>query len=102
MPPSKETPTVTVRLFGRLHTLRRERGLPDVAEVSLPPGGRTAEDIAQELALPLDQIEAVFCNHRTYSLDHRIHPGDAVAFVPYGTPGPHRFTLGINSAKERG
>ena len=32
----------------------------------------------------------MFCNHRTYPIDHIIMPGDRVAFVPYGTPGPHR------------
>ena len=96
-----EKSTIAVRLFGRLHTLRKERGLADVAEVEVSPLGRSAEDIARSLALPLDQIEAVFCNHRTYGLGHLIHPGDEVAFVPHGTPGPHRFTLGIRSARER-
>lgn len=93
-----ESGKVTVRMFGRLYTLRRERGLPDVAEVAVPPEGRTAEDIAHELGLPDEEIEAVFCNHRTYALDYVVRPGDAVAFVPRGTPGPHRFTLGIYSA----
>ncbi|EAT15665.1 MoaD/ThiS family protein [Desulfuromonas acetoxidans] len=88
----------TVRLFGNLHTLRRERGLPPVAEVWLPEEGMTAMDLAKELDLPLNRIEGVFCNHLAYGLDHRLHPGDKVAFIPTGVPGPHRFMLGIHAA----
>ena len=54
--------------------------------------------IATRLDLPHDLIEGVFCNHTVYGLDHVIRPGDRIAFVPYGTPGPHRFTLGLYDA----
>lgn len=90
--------TVTVRFFGRLHTLRRDRGLPSEAEVEVPASGRGARELATELGLPLGEIEAVFVNHRTHDLSYVVRPGDAVAFVPRGIPGPHRFTLGIYSA----
>jgi molybdopterin converting factor small subunit len=90
-----------VRFFGRLHSLRQGRGLPAEAEVEVPTEGVTADALARKLGLPLEEIEAVFCNHRTYDLAHVILPGDAVAFVPQGTPGPHRFTLGIYSAGRR-
>jgi molybdopterin converting factor small subunit len=94
---------VKVKMLGCLHTLRREAGLPSVVEVDVPPEGRTGEELAEDLALPLERIEAVICNHRTHPLGHRIAPGDSVAFVPRGTPGPHRYTLGIYSAgKESG
>lgn len=92
------TGTAAVRMFGRLHTLRRQAGLADAAEISLPPEGRTAAELARELGLPAGEIEAVFCNHKTYGLDHVVRPGDEVAFVPRGIPGPHRFTLGIYAA----
>jgi len=29
-----------------------------------------------------------------------VSPGDRVAFVPYGTPGPHRVFLGLYAAGE--
>lgn len=29
----------TVRMFGALHTIRRERGLSSTTEVNIPPGG---------------------------------------------------------------
>lgn len=88
----------TVRMFGALHTIRRERGLEPTVEVSIPPGGCTACDLAQQLDLPREKIEAVFVNHLVYGLDHVIQPGDRVAFVPTGIPGPHRFLLGIYGA----
>lgn len=91
-------PTVTVRMFGALHTLRRERGLPTVAEVAIPIEGLTATALAEQLDLPLDLIEGVFCNRTVYPMRHHIAPGDRVAFVPKGTPGPHRFFLGLYAA----
>lgn len=91
-------PNTTIRLFGNLHTLRRERGLPPVAELWLPPEGMRACDVAEQLDLPLSRIEGVFCNHTAYSLDKVLHPGDEIAFIPTGVPGPHRFMLGIHAA----
>jgi hypothetical protein len=90
-----------IHMFGLLHTLRTRRGQPVTVELALPPGGRAAREIAMDLDLPLDKIEAVFCNHIAYPLDHVIMPGDRVAFVPYGTPGPHRYCLGIKQAGDR-
>jgi len=92
---------VVIRMFGLLHTLRTKKGLPATIEMELAPEGKSARAIALDLQLPLDKIEAVFCNHRTYPLDHIIKPGDRVAFVPYGTPGPHRYSLGIKQAGDR-
>lgn len=92
---------VVARMFGLLHTLRTRLGLAATVELALPPEGRTARDIALDLHLPLDRIEAVFCNHIAYPLDHLVLPGDRIAFVPFGTPGPHRYCLGIKQAGDR-
>jgi len=92
---------IYIRMLGFLYTFRRRQGLPSSFELQLPAEGKSALAIAQELELPIDKIEAVFCNNTIYSLDHRIMPGDRVAFVPHGTPGPHRFTLGIKQAGDR-
>lgn len=88
-------------MFGLLHTLRRRQGLPVTVERSVPTEGKAAREIALELRLPLEKIEAVFCNHHACPLDHLVMPGDRVAFVPYGTPGPHRYCLGIKQAGDR-
>jgi len=93
--------SATIRMFGLLHTLRKKMGLPVTIEMELEPEGKSAREIALELQLPLDKIEAVFCNHLTYPIDHIIKPGDRVAFVPHGTPGPHRYCLGIKQAGDR-
>ncbi len=90
--------TVPVRIFGMLGALRTERGLPTTVQIAVPADGTTAGEIADDLGLPHEFIEGVFCNHTVYGLDHVIRPGDRVAFVPYGTPGPHRFTLGLYDA----
>jgi len=92
--------TTHIRMFGFLYTYRKKQGQPASVELQLPSEGKTALAIAKELELPIDIIEAVFCNNTIYSLDHQIMPGDKVAFVPHGTPGPHRFCLGIKQAGE--
>lgn len=90
--------SVTVRLFGVLSHLRDERGLPRTASVDVPSEGMTGHEIAAALELPETSIEGIFVNHVVYGLDHVVHVGDRVAFVPHGTPGPHRVYLGIYSA----
>jgi hypothetical protein len=89
---------VTVRMFGLLHQFRGERGLPSTIEVVVPAEGTTGRGLAVQLGLPCDQIEGVFVNRTVYGIDHPVMPGDRVAFVPYGTPGPHRVFLGLYDA----
>jgi molybdopterin converting factor small subunit len=90
--------TVTVRIFGSLRPLRTSRGLPCTLTVEVPRGGIAARDLAVSLALPLEEIEGVFVNHSLHGLGVNVSPGDRVAFVPYGTPGPHRVYLGLYAA----
>ena len=94
----KTQANTTVRMFGALHTFRREQGLEPTVHVSIPAEGQTAHDLAADLELPMEKIEAVFVNHVVHGLDRLIQPGDRVAFVPTGIPGPHRFLLGIFDA----
>ncbi|NVN90761.1 MAG: MoaD/ThiS family protein [Desulfuromonadales bacterium] len=89
----------TVRMFGCLHTYRKDHGLEPTVTVTIEPSGCTALELANKLELPLDKVEAVFVNHLVYSLDHRIQPGDRVAFIPTGVPGPYRLLIGIASGK---
>lgn len=96
------TANTTVRMFGALHTIRKDRGLASQAEVTVPKGGCAATAIARELDLPMDKIEAVFINHKVYTLDHTILPGDRVAFVPTGIPGSVRLLLGIDQPGHSG
>lgn len=89
---------VTVRMFGSLHTHRKTRGLDTTVTVDVPMEGISSRSLAQRLELPLDQIEGVFCNGHVYGLSRIVLPGDRVGFVPHGTPGPHRFMLGLYQA----
>ena len=73
----------------------KEKGLPDHLEEGVPPEGRSGRELAAALGLPTDRIEAVFRNGTIQRLDDRIYPGDRVAFVPPGTPGPYRVLLGM-------
>jgi hypothetical protein len=86
---------VTVRMFGSLHTLRIDRGLPTTVDLEVPDEGMPAREIAAALELPREMIEGVFCNGHVFGLSRLIVPGDRIGFVPHGTPGPHRFMLGL-------
>jgi hypothetical protein len=90
--------TVSIRAFGVLGGILRERGHSCTFAYSIPAEGLSASEIAAELELPLDRIEGVFHNHVIRSVEQRVMPGDSIAFVPYGTPGPHRFFLGLYEA----
>ena len=55
----------------------------------------TAGELAERLGIPADAIEAVFINGVVCRLGDTVRPGDRIAFVPPGTPGPYRVILGI-------
>ncbi len=93
-----KTPNTHVRMFGSLHTIRRNRGLPSYEDMYIPPEGCTGFDLADKLDLPLIKIEGVFINNTANALDTLIRPGDKVAFISSGVPGPHRYSLGIRAA----
>ena len=90
-----ESGSVNIRLFGFLRSFMKEKGLPDHLEQSLSPEGKSGHELAVELGLPVERIEAVFRNGVIQQLDEKIYPGDRVAFVPAGTPGPYRVLLGM-------
>lgn len=85
-------------MFGTLWSRQRQRGRDTIVHVEVPQDGMSARHIAQSLELPLEEIEGVFCNRTIRPLDYLIEPGDRIAFVASGTPGPHRYFLGIYDA----
>jgi hypothetical protein len=95
----ERTNRARVRLFGRLHTFRASQGLPTEFEVEIPAEGRTGHEIASAEGLPVGEIEAVFRNGRVQNLYDLLFPGDRIAFVPAGTPGPYRMLLGLYREK---
>lgn len=90
-----EEKQVEIRCFSFLKKICDERQLPFPFYHSTEKEC-TALELAELLELPLDMIEAVFINGLAFSLeDGRVKPGDRVAFVPPGTPGPYRALLGM-------
>lgn len=84
-----------ILIFGFLRQHMARQGLPHSIEKEIAPEGETALDIAVELGLPPDEVEAVFANGRVINIHERVFPGDRVAFSPFGTPGPYRVFLGM-------
>ena len=64
-------------------------------EKEIDPEGRVAYDIVQEIGIPTQEVEAIFCNGRVSNIYDPVFPGDRVALLPYGTPGPYRLFLGM-------
>jgi len=90
-----EKKEVEIRGFSFLAEIFEERNWPFPLRFQLDQEC-SAEELARMLDLPLDKIEAVFVNGQAVALDQgRIKPGDRVAFVPPGTPGPYRVILGM-------
>ena len=99
MKEDREPGVVTIRLFSSLRALMKEKGLPDCYERVVPQDGKTGFQVAAELELPEEMIEAMFRNGLIQGLDQKVFPGDRVAFVPRGTPGPYRVLLGMVGGK---
>ena len=95
MASSNETNTISIRIFGFLRKYMDEQGLPYALEKEIDPKGRAACDIALELGLPPKEVEGVFVNGSIENIYDPVFPGDRVAFLPYGTPGPYRVFLGM-------
>lgn len=91
--------SVTVRFFSYLEAYAREKGIRSPVQVPVPDAGMTGLELAEKIGLPVDRIEAVFRNGVVQNLDKPLYPGDRVAFLPPGTPGPYRVLLGIAREK---
>ena len=85
---------IEVRGFGELKKLFDSREWPFPLIVDLEEE-ISALDLAAKLNIPLEKIEIIFVNGKAMAIDCLIKPGDRVAFVPPGTPGPYRVILGF-------
>lgn len=58
----------------------------------------TGPQLLAQLGVAQNKVEVMFVNRKAYAADIAvIHPGDRVALVPPGVPGPHRFLLGFKN-----
>ncbi len=81
--------------FMDLASLFRSRGWgsPHRVAIATPIDGPA---LLRLLDIPGDKVECLFVNHRAVGVGQAVvRPGDRVALVPPGVPGPHRFSLGI-------
>ncbi len=55
-------------------------------------------ELLQALDIGAERVEVIFVNRKAYAADVAVvRPGDRVALVPPGVPGPHRFLLGFKN-----
>lgn len=91
--------TIELRAFMGLAGLFRERGWHIPLSVSVDEG-LTGEELLARLDIPAESVEIIFINGKVYlPKDAAIRPGDRVALVPPGTPGPYRVLLGFVDKK---
>ncbi|ACA58932.1 MoaD/ThiS family protein [Candidatus Desulforudis audaxviator] len=99
-PPSPNdvcTNRVEIRFLSFLKRLADEKGLGFPCYLELDSES-SAIELTERLGIPADKVEAVFVNGTAKPIaDARVKPGDRVAFVPFGTPGPYRLLLGFKN-----
>ena len=87
--------SICIRIFGFLRRYMDTQGLSYAFDKDINPKGETAYNIAVELHIPPEEVEAVFVNGSVKNIYDSVFPGNRVAFLPYGTPGPYRVFLGM-------
>jgi len=91
---------IELRGFAKLQAVMKEKGFgfPEMYEVG---DGLTGYQLLEQLAIQQDDVEAIMVNGSVCSLSYFIKPGDRVAILPPGTPGPYRVILGIVGKKDQ-
>lgn len=87
--------TIELRVFMGLVDLFKKRNwsLPLVVKLE---NTITATELIKMLNIPEQEVEIVFINGKVFlPADGVIIPGDRVALVPPGTPGPYRVLMGF-------
>jgi len=91
------TGTIELHAFMGLADVFRERQWTNPWPFPLDEEASGAALLAM-LDIPLEGVEVMFINRKAIATDCAvIHPGDRVALVPPGVPGPHRFLLGFKN-----
>ena len=91
--------TITFNAFTFLRPKLESKGI-GYSNVRMEiPEGIAVKELVSRLGLEQEEVEAVFVNGRVVPKDTVLQDNDRVAFVPQGTPGPHRALLGITNLK---
>jgi hypothetical protein len=86
---------IEVRLFMFLAELSKERGWPCplLLDADRPI---TGIELLGRLDVPVERVEVLLINGRAvWPTEALVSPGDRVALLPPGTPGPYRVLLGF-------
>jgi molybdopterin converting factor small subunit len=85
---------IEIRGFMKLDSILRKKygSMPFYYETSNP---MTGFELAEKIGVDPDDVEVIFVNGFVQGLDYIIHPGDRMAFLPPGCPGPYRIALGF-------
>lgn len=88
---------IELHAFMWLAELFQERGWTNPRTFPLE-GEITALQLLERLGIGRERVEVVFVNRKAEPVDSAVvRPGDRVALVPPGVPGPHRFLLGFKN-----
>ncbi len=89
------TGAIEVRAFMRLSALFAARGWPNPYALEVE-NEVTGSQLLTALGVADEDVESLIVNRRAKSVATAIlRPGDRVALVPPGAPGPHRLLLGL-------
>jgi hypothetical protein len=86
--------TIEVRGFLHLNKVFKDKNWPSPLIIDLEEP-ITGTALAEKLEIPIDEIEIIFINGLAQAVKSLIQPGDRVAFLPPGCPGPYRMALGF-------
>lgn len=79
--------------------LRKKYGPPPVfLDIAHSLSGK---ELAIKLGICFEDVEVIFINGFVHELDAIINPGDRVAFLPPGCPGPYRIALGFYGKNQK-
>ncbi|SHI53125.1 hypothetical protein SAMN02745751_00500 [Dethiosulfatibacter aminovorans DSM 17477] len=85
---------IEIRGFLQLDSYIRKKygSMPVFLEVEGPLSGF---ELAYRMGIDPQDVEVIFVNGFVQGLDYTINPGDRMAFLPPGCPGPYRIALGF-------
>lgn len=83
-----------IRGFLQLDSILRKKygSMPFYYELDEPITGLA---LSETLGIERKDIEVIFVNGFVQEIEYIIQPGDRIAFLPPGCPGPYRIALGF-------
>lgn len=87
---------VEVRAFMDLAAVFKKRNWFIPLLVNIKAAGITGMELLELLNILADQVEVIFVNGKAFVPGETfIYPGDRIALVPPGVPGPYRVLMGF-------